>query len=68
MNTNANAREILSPKYLRALNVQNALGYSGSWQEYERALGNGPQRQIRSEDTQGYIGHQVLLAVLGELA
>lgn len=69
MNTNATYENYkhFGPSYLKALNVQNAMGYQGSWREYELALSTNA-KQIRAEDAYAYIGTTMLQAVLGELA
>lgn len=72
MDSNATYSRIGNANYLKAMNVQNALGYKCSndragWREYETALGKR-LRTCHHVDSFGYIGNQVLLAVLGELA
>lgn len=72
MNTEACYTRTMNPGYLKALNVQNALGYRCSgWLEYERALGKHTTTKAyvfarACTDKQGYIGMQMLLAILGE--
>jgi hypothetical protein len=61
MNTNADCHEINSAAYLKALNVQNALGYAGHWREYESALG---KRTTRWSPADAWDNHQAFLALL----
>lgn len=65
MDKNAPANEIRTANYLKALNVQNALGYRATgWREYENALGKSLKPWMGSP---AYVSSQCLLASLGEL-
>lgn len=71
MNSNATCHAISTPGYLKAMNVQNALGYEldasrRPWLQYESAIGKNAARS--SDAVCAYTSSQTLLAVLGELA
>lgn len=71
MDTNANYLnyKTFGPQYLKALNVQNALGYKANWKVYEAAIGRDMRGLLNETDPiahAGKLGSDYIIGWIGQ--